>query len=584
MERVNRLVREEQRVAVKGTANKINDIFYYCRMDLETISRLPVLEDYHIARSFRLESEAEFNHDNIVKLFSDFISRTPYYFQIRYIDKHGQELIKVGREGLVKEMKNQEKQNFFIKARELAATDIYISDILESPVRGGFVIHCIKPIYSGWKEFAGVITIDLDYEKILNIVKVIQIGDRGYAFLVDQEGRNIAHPDFKPYYYNLGNYPDPSLKELVLEMMTGISGWKSYRFNGENKVAAFEPVKTMKWSLAVTIQSDELTKEANAIRNRVIQFVLIAIVFTIIGVSILSYYLLRPVRTLATATNRIANGDLSQEIPVHSRDELGDLTHSFNRMMKNLSRIHDELVRSEKLISLGRLSAGVAHEIRNPLNAMKGAVAYLQRKRSKDQLINEYTGVVSEEIDRLSQLVTEFLYFARQSKPDLVLTDLNELIASTLSLFEKEARTKNVKLNKLLSQEIPKILIDPKQIEQVLINLFINSMDAMPGGGELIVLTNVLKKDGLNSDPYMIQVTIEDIGEGIGSKNIKNIFDPFFSTKETGTGLGLPLSLGIIEAHGGSINVTSHLGSGTRVIIKLPINHEEKVIDEKKSA
>jgi signal transduction histidine kinase len=316
----------------------------------------------------------------------------------------------------------------------------------------------------------------------------------------------------------------------------------------------------------------------------VIQFVLIAIVFTIIGVSILSYYLLRPVRTLATATNRIANGDLSQEIPVHSRDELGDLTHSFNRMMKNLSRIHDELVRSEKLISLGRLSAGVAHEIRNPLNAMKGAVAYLQRKRSKDQLINEYTGVVSEEIDRLSQLVTEFLYFARQSKPDLVLTDLNELIASTLSLFEKEARTKNVKLNKLLSQEIPKILIDPKQIEQVLINLFINSMDAMPGGGELIVLTNVLKKDGLNSDPYMIQVTIEDIGEGIGSKNIKNIFDPFFSTKETGTGLGLPLSLGIIEAHGGSINVTSHLGSGTRVIIKLPINHEEKVIDEKKSA
>ena len=582
MERVNRLVREEQQVAVKGTANRINDIFYYCRMDLETISRLPVLEDYHIARSFRLESEAEFNHDNIVRLFQDFILRTPYYFQIRYIDKYGRELIKVGRKGIIKDTNDQSSQTFFRETRNLKSTDMYISDITESPFSGGFLIHCIKPFYSGWKEFEGVIAIDLDYQKIIEIVKVIHIGDRGYAFLVDQKGRNIAHPDFKPYYYDLDTYPDPSLKELVLEMMAGTSGWKSYFFKGENKVATFEPIKTVSWSLAVTIESDELTKEATAIRNRVIQFVLIAIVFTIIGVSILSYYLLRPVRNLVTATNRIANGDLSQDIPVHSRDELGDLTHSFNRMMKNLSRIHNELLRSEKLISLGRLSAGVAHEIRNPLNAMKGAIVYLQRKRSSDTLIKEYTGVVSEEIDRLSQLVTEFLYFARQSTPEFVLTDLNRLIISTLSFFQKEAIAKDIRLNTLLAEDLPRIHIDPRQIEQVLINLFINSMDSMPSGGELIVITNALRKDGENSHPYMVQITVEDFGEGIERKNLKNIFDPFFSTKETGTGLGLPLSLGIIEAHGGSISVTSQEGAGTRVIFKLPLDHEEKVTDETK--
>ena len=104
----------------------------------------------------------------------------------------------------------------------------------------------------------------------------------------------------------------------------------------------------------------------------------------------------------------------------------------------------------------------------------------------------------------------------------------------------------------------------------------------MPSGGELIVITNALRKDGENSHPYMVQITVEDFGEGIERKNLKNIFDPFFSTKETGTGLGLPLSLGIIEAHGGSISVTSQEGAGTRVIFKLPLDHEEKVTDETK--
>jgi len=397
VERVNRLVRHEQMVAVKATANKINDIFYYCRMDLETISRLPVLEDYYIARSFRLGVESEFNYDNIVRLFKDFISRTPYYYQIRYIDNQGQELIKVKKEGAIKhDLQNQRERKFFKSARDLKPKDIYISDILYSPSRKGFVIHCVKSFYSGWREFAGVVAIDVDYEKVIDIVKSIHIGARGYAFLIDQLGRNIAHPFFKPYTYNLENYPDPSLKDLVLDMMAGEIGWKSYFFQGEKKVAAFAFIPIMSWALAVSIPSAEFRKEAQAIQTAVIQVVIITLVLTVAGVTLLSYYLLRPVRNLVMATNRIANGDLRYEIPIQTRDELGELTRSFNRMIRNLSRIQNELIRSEKLISLGRLSAGVAHEIRNPLNAMKGAIVFLQRRRSNDPLIQEYTNLVSE--------------------------------------------------------------------------------------------------------------------------------------------------------------------------------------------
>lgn len=570
---------------VKATANKINHIFYYCRMDLETLSRLPVLEDYHIARSFRLEAETEFNYDNIVRLFNDFIVRTPVYFQIRYLNKDGRELIKVRKEGPVKELKKQSELNLFNNTGDKGFKDIYISEILESTSKKGLVLHYIKPIYSGWKEFAGAVVIDLDYGKIMDIVGNIQVGDRGYAFLIDQLGRNVAHPLVPPYRYDVENYSDRSLKELVRDMMAGGSGWKNYSFEGVNKVAAFAFIPTMGWSLAVTIPSVELKKEARAIRKRILQVVIITLLLTVVGVTLLSYYLMRPIRNLVTATNHISKGDLSHEIPVRTRDELGDLTRSFNRMTKNLSRIQNELIRSEKLISLGRLSAGVAHEIRNPLNAIKGAVVFLRRKRSRDTLIREYTQLISEEIDRLSSFVTDFLYFSKQSLPRPEPTDMNKLIFSTQNLFQKEAQERNIHFKNHLDAWVPLIHADANQLGQVLVNLLINAMDAMPHGGTLFFSSKLKKSTGAEDSKDLIRITIEDRGIGIAPENLKSIFDPFFSTKESGTGLGLPLSLGIVENHGGTIEISSQPDVGTTVWVELPVdtglNNEESNIEEK---
>jgi two-component system, NtrC family, sensor kinase len=571
-ERVNRLVRQELMVEIKATANKINHIFYYCRMDLETLSRLPVLEEYLIARSFRLEAEAEFNYDNIVRLFKDFIVRTPDYFQIRYLNKHGRELVKVRKEGPVKEMKKQSELDFFKKSKDKGFKEFYVSDILESSSKKGLVIHYIKPIFSGWKEFAGAVVIDLDYEKIMAIVGNIQVGDKGYAFLIDQLGRNVAHPLFPPYRYGVETYPDRSLKELVLDMMAGGSGWKNYSFEGVNKVAAFAFIPIMGWSIAATIPSVELKKEARAIRRRILQVVVITLLLTVVGVTLLSYYLMRPIRNLVTATNHISKGDLSHEIPVRTRDELGDLTRSFNRMTKNLSRIQNELIRSEKLISLGRLSAGVAHEIRNPLNAIKGAVVFLKRKRSRDTLIREYTQLISEEIDRLSSFVTDFLYFSKQSLPRPEPTDMNKLIFSTQNLFRKEAQERDIHFENHLDAWVPLIHADANQLGQVLVNLLINAMDAMPHGGALFFSSKLKRSTGAEDSKDLIHITIEDRGIGIAPENFKSIFDPFFSTKESGTGLGLPLSLGIVENHGGTIEISSQPDVGTTVWVELPVD------------
>ncbi|MFH0725102.1 MAG: cache domain-containing protein [Pseudomonadota bacterium] len=570
VDRVDRLVRQEQMVQVKAIAGEINEIFFYCQLDLKTIAGLPVLEDYLNARAFRLNIEAEFNHDNIVRLFDDFIGRATYYFQIRYIGPDGRELIKVRRDEITAALSDQSDESFFLKAREAGKEEMVVSNITPSSARNGFVIYWAKAIYSGLGEFAGVVVIDLDYERIIRIVKNIHVDGRGYAFLIDALGRVIAHPRFEPLAHHLENTPDPSLKELILEMMTGASGWKPYTFEEESKVAAFAPIPFMNWSLAVTLPSREFRKEAIAIRAKVVQAVVITLLFAVTGVSVLTYYLLKPVRALVDATKRIAEGDLEHEIPLQSTDELGDLTSAFNRMVWHLNRTKNELVRSEKLIALGRLSAGVAHEVRNPLNAMKGAIVYLQRQRAGDALVGEYTQLVSEEIDRLSQFVSEFLCFARQSVPKPEPTDINRLIYATQNLFEKEALERGIRLHNQLATDLPVAAVDPHQMEQVLMNVLMNAMDALPNGGDITFSSRLLKGQADRADTPWVRVTVEDNGIGISADHLKSIFDPFFSTKDAGTGLGLPISLGVVENHGGHIRITSQEGMGTAVIIEWP--------------
>ncbi len=569
--RINRLVQDEQTIKVKATAGEMNDIFDDCRLDLETIASLPVLEDYHNARAFRLSAEAAFNRDNIVRLFTDFISRTPYYDRIRYLDDRGQTLIEVHRSGVLNLPSDAMPDPVFIRARKTDRDDIHVSSITTAMANHRNIIYWAKPIFSGLREFAGVVVIDLDFEKIIDLVKAIQIGERGYAFLVDEKGRIIAHPRFAPFELTLENIPDTSLKGLIREMMTGVSGWKPYLFEKQEKVAAFAPIPNMRWALAVTITTDEYRSEALAIRSRVIKAVAITLIFAIAGVTVLTYFLLKPVHFLVRATDHIAGGDPGHEIPVQSRDELGDLTRSFNRMVKNLNQVQEELVRSEKLISLGRLSAGVAHEIRNPLNAMKGAIVHLQRRRSGDQLVEEYTHLVSEEIDRLNQVVSEFLLFARESKPKPVPTDINRLIIATQQLFEERARQGNIVFHNLLQPNIPKLMVDPNQIEQVVVNVMINAMDALPEGGDITFYSSVSDGNEASGAKKLVRLVIEDNGLGVAPEDMKNIFDPFFSTKDTGTGLGLTLSLGIIENHGGRIRIVSRRGPGTIVIIDFPV-------------
>ena len=584
---VTRLSREEQILQAKAAAAEINTVFESCCRDLETMIEF-IIRDLRYGNRFPLTSHEEDNREKILRIFRDFGSRSPYYIQFRLLDPLGHEILTPQLEDFYKNVSNQSPQTSFWGSIGDGEKGCRVSRIRYSGLYQRFIVQFSRPLlYSDDGLPLAELIMDVDFDKVIELIKDIRIGNNGFAFLVDQSGRTIAHPFIKPYEYDLTKYEDPRLREFIVDIITGESGWRTYYDDFGEKAAAFAHVPATGWSLAVSIPIEEFKREAKAIRSRVLVLVLAILIFAGAGVVILSYQLLRPVRRLVVATEQMAGGDLRQEIPVRSRDELGMLTKSFNRMVRNLRKIQTELIRSEKLISLGRLSAGVAHEIRNPLNAMKGAIVYLQKRKSDDSLIREYTQLILEEITRLNEFVTEFLYFARQSPPHRVPTDFNELLQNALNLLDEEFSNKGITVSFHRDLSLSLLEIDPHQMEQVFLNLFVNAVHAMPEGGTLTVSTAVVKVVHKGIAHLRAVVEVKDDGVGILQEHLKSIFDPFFSTKESGTGLGLPISLGIIEGHEGRMQIVSNEGEGTTVIVELPLeeyNSDRESGDGKKDS
>ncbi|MBF0498032.1 MAG: hypothetical protein HQK58_15890 [Deltaproteobacteria bacterium] len=186
-------------------------------------------------------------------------------------------------------------------------------------------------------------------------------------------------------------------------------------------------------------------------------------------------------------------------------------------------------------------------------------------------MIIEYTQLVLEEIDRLSNFVTEFLMFSRQTLPKRTPTDINKLILHTQKVFDMQAQEKGVLFFNRLDTNIPLLDLDTQQMEQILVNLILNAMEAVSAGGAITISSSLVTPGTTKNFSPLVRVTVYDNGAGIPEKNLQNIFDPFFSTKETGTGLGLPLSLGIAELHGGTLKASSTVGQGTRFFLELPV-------------
>ncbi|MBE0584742.1 MAG: GAF domain-containing protein [Desulfofustis sp.] len=228
-------------------------------------------------------------------------------------------------------------------------------------------------------------------------------------------------------------------------------------------------------------------------------------------------------------------------------------------------KYHRLVLQTEKLSALGRMAAGIAHEINNPLAGILLYSSNLAKKVSDGTPLKEGLEIIIDETIRCRTIIQELLDFSREREPQKIPTNVNDIIEKTLAILENEFKLNRVKLSKNLAENMPKTMLDGNQIEQVFINLIINSIQALPEGGTVTIISRV------NTDKEIVTVEIADDGDGIDQEALDKIFEPFFSTKAKGTGLGLSVSYGIIHKHQGHIQVDSELGRGTRFLIEIPL-------------
>jgi signal transduction histidine kinase len=299
---------------------------------------------------------------------------------------------------------------------------------------------------------------------------------------------------------------------------------------------------------------------------------------------VLSRGFTRPLQNLSHAARRVAAGDLQAKVPHAGEDEVGELSRTFNEMVEKLRenrQLAERLHFAERSTALGRLAAAVAHEIRNPLNFINLSIDHVRGKlapedeRRRADFERILIGV-KDEISRLNRLVVEFLSFGKPMRLDTRPCSLERVLRDVAALVDHKARDQGVTLAVESEPGLPEIVADPELLKTCFLNLMINAADAMPAGGSLTVALARGAKDGNEA----LVVTVKDTGHGMSPEEIAAAFEPYFSTKDTGLGLGLALTRKIVEDHGGRIALESEPGRGTTVRITLPLLPHPAAVQE----
>lgn len=251
------------------------------------------------------------------------------------------------------------------------------------------------------------------------------------------------------------------------------------------------------------------------------------------------------------------------------------------------SKLYERMKERDRLAALGEMAAGLAHEIRNPLGAIKGAAQLLTPSPEASEVppeSREFLGIIVEEANRLNRVVSQFLDYARPYRGTPEPLDVNEVVRKTAQLVTPpppgEGATAPVEIHLQLAEELPRTRADAEKLRQVFLNLALNGVQAMPGGGKLTISTALRKGTRKAGPPQFLEVRFRDSGVGIPPTELKSLFIPFYTTKDKGTGLGLPISQRIIESHGGTIEVRSRVGAGSTFTVLLPVHEEAKELKE----
>jgi len=301
---------------------------------------------------------------------------------------------------------------------------------------------------------------------------------------------------------------------------------------------------------------------------------LIIVFIAAISAVVVSRKFTAPLESLSAAVRKIAKGDFEVKVDISSRDEIGQLSDSFNEMAnellereRSLKTAQLALVQSEKMAAVGTLSAGLAHEVKNPLSAVLGYAQLAKRKLSQPDVIKKHLDIIENETRRCNEIIGNLMQFSRQEKGEFTDVTINEVVEKSVGVVDHQLGLNNVHVNMKLAPDIPEIIGNSNQLQQVMMNLAINAQQAMePDGGTVDIATYF--------DNDNVYISVSDTGPGISDVVAEKIFEPFFTTKTAGkgTGLGLSVTYGIIRDHKGDIRVEKAASGGARFVIALPLH------------
>ena len=410
---------------------------------------------------------------------------------------------------------------------------------------------------------------------ILRLDSLLRITGRSRlfeTFLVDDRGVLLAHSDPKQVVDGTSAGWIP--KAGVLQSRKSAVNTVEYDSEGKTMIGGFARAEFGSVMAGARIPKTVAYIASRSLLNNLVYVSLGLLLASALLSLDWSRRITRPIMRLYDATKEVEKGKFDIQVTPTSRDEIGDLAFSFNQMAAGLTsreealqRAQAQLIQSEKMAAFGQLGAGIAHEVKNPLAGILGYVQLSLRKVEGDSPVHGNLKIIEKEAKRCKTIIDNLLKFARQEKVSFEPMDINRVVEDTAALMDHQLGMHQIRLEKELAPDLPPVIGNANQIQQVLMNLMINAEQAMEGNPGRIRLSTLRSSSG------RIEIRVSDTGPGIPAEIQKKLFEPFFTTKPAGkgTGLGLSVTYGIIKQHKGDIRVESETGRGTMFIIEFPV-------------
>lgn len=391
-----------------------------------------------------------------------------------------------------------------------------------------------------------VLIADLNVRSVWDIVDNMQFGETGLAYLIDQRGRIIAHPDKKLVLQNTYIPHSNILKDVLLGQAGNTEGSGKEK---ERLLISYAPIDQLNWGLVISQPESEAYASLKTMKIQSWMIIFLSILAAVLISLVLTRYVSRPINDIMEGTGRLARGDFSHRFRVRQRNEIGRLLFSFNRMTSQLRKARDV----EKLSVIGKAATAVAHELKNSLQLVTTFVKLLPERFEDKKFLKEFSTTIPKELDSWNTSLKNMMTFSHNSSPFLTRPiNVNAIVQEITSLTKLKAGQLDIDFKESLENDLPAIEGNEEKLKQVLLNLVTNALEATPNGGKISILTKCLKQKGsgkLNEIEIIVTNTCEDIHKIDSDK----IFNPFYTTKTGGLGLGLSISKEIVESHDGHI-------------------------------